>query len=450
MLKLIWKILKHLLVGYKKEKLNKDATFLSSKDTNILLNPNNSGLLLDGYKSRLSQKKSFEHLAIIARTGAWKTSSFIIPNILTLDECSLIITDPSWEIRAKTEAILKEKWFKIIVLNPTNLEESQTYNPLLFANSSDEIKEISKILVSSSDTSWGAEDKFWEAGAQKIITMILKCLKNREKLERSEVNLKDLQRELNYFLSKQWAEFIATYGDDDLVDEYRGFLSGNEKTTESFLSTAQISLDSLSSENIAQFLSKNSVRFQDLRDEKTALFFQVPEQKMHYYSFILNLFYTQFFNFAMQSLENTKMPIYTLLDEFGHQTIPHFSSIITTIRKYKVSISIILQSISQLEAKYWKSEADIIINGGISNKIFFGGADPATTRMLSEIMGTTTQTDEQSHYKRTEQLLSSFNIRTLEDEQALYIYSNKLPVLLDIVPYYKNRKLLKLLKPKLF
>jgi len=305
-------------------------------------------------------------------------------------------------------------------------------------------------LVSSSDTSWGAEDKFWEAGAQKIITMILKCLKNREKLERSEVNLKDLQRELNYFLSKQWAEFIATYGDDDLVDEYRGFLSGNEKTTESFLSTAQISLDSLSSENIAQFLSKNSVRFQDLRDEKTALFFQVPEQKMHYYSFILNLFYTQFFNFAMQSLENTKMPIYTLLDEFGHQTIPHFSSIITTIRKYKVSISIILQSISQLEAKYWKSEADIIINGGISNKIFFGGADPATTRMLSEIMGTTTQTDEQSHYKRTEQLLSSFNIRTLEDEQALYIYSNKLPVLLDIVPYYKNRKLLKLLKPKLF
>jgi type IV secretion system protein VirD4 len=94
------------------------------------------------------------------------------------------------------------------------------------------------------------------------------------------------------------------------------------------------------------------VRFQDLRDEKIALFFQVPEQKMHNYSFILNLFYTQFFNFAMQSLDNTKMPIYTLLDEFGHQTIPHFSSIITTIRKYKVSISIILQSISQLEAKY--------------------------------------------------------------------------------------------------
>jgi type IV secretion system protein VirD4 len=69
-MKLIFKLLKHLLFGYQKEKLNKDATFLSSKDTNILLNPNNSGLLLDGYKSRLSQKKSFEHLAIIARTGA--------------------------------------------------------------------------------------------------------------------------------------------------------------------------------------------------------------------------------------------------------------------------------------------------------------------------------------------------------------------------------------------
>jgi len=217
-------------------------------------------LLLDGDKKRLSQKHSFEHIAIIARTGAWKTTGYIIPNILTLDNCSIIVTDPSGEIRAKTQHILKKRWFKIVVLNPINLKESQTYNPLVFANSSDEIKEISKILVSSSNTSSGAEDKFWNAGAEKIINIILRCLKNKEKLEKVEVNLKDLQRQLNYFLTKRWAEFIATYGDDDIVDEYKWFLSGNEKTTQSFLSTAQISLDSLSNENISNFLSKNSLK----------------------------------------------------------------------------------------------------------------------------------------------------------------------------------------------
>lgn len=440
MLKTLWKILKILLLGYKKEQLNKDATFLWSKEEKILLNPKNTWLLLDGNKKRLSDKKSFEHVGIIARTGAWKTTWYIIPNILTLDDCSIIVTDPSWEIQATTQASLKKRGFKVIVLNPTDLKNSQTYNPLVFANENDEIKEISKILVSSSNTSSSSEDNFWNAWAEKIINIILKCLKNKERLEKIEVNLKDLQRQLNYFLTKKWAEFIATYGDDDIVDEYKWFLSGNEKTTQSFLSTAQISLDSLSNENIANFLCKNTLRFQDLRDEKVALFFQIPESKIQYYSFLLNLFYTQFFNFSMQKLDEKHLPIYTLLDEFGNMSIPHFSNIITTIRKYKVSISIVLQSISQLESKYGKSEADIILNGWISSKIFFSGCDPSTSEMLSRVIGTTTQQNEDTKHKSKENLLNSFNIRTLEDNQAIYIYSNKLPVLLEVVPYYENRQ----------
>jgi len=445
LLKILFVIIKFLLFWYKEEKLNKDATFLSKKDINEFLNPKNDGLLLDGDKRRLTTKQSFEHISIIARTWAWKTTWYIIPNILTLDNCSIIVTDPSWEIRVKTQKILEKRWFKILVLNPTNLKQSQTYNPLVFANTNDEIKEISKILVSSSNTSNWADDNFWNAWAEKIINIILKCLKNREQLEKIEVNLKDLQKQLNYFLTKKWADFIATFWDDDIVDEYKWFLSWNEKTTQSFLSTAQISLDSLSNENISNFLSNNSLNFQDLRDEKTVIFFQIPENKIQHYSFLLNLFYTQFFNFATNNLNNTKLPIYALLDEFWNMVIPYFSNIITIIRKYKVSISIILQSISQLEVKYWKSEADIILNWWISSKIFYNWADPSTTEMLSKILWTTTQQDENTNFKRKENLLNSFNIRTLWDNQAIYIYWNKQPILLDILPYYNNKRFKKIL-----
>ncbi len=146
----------------------------------------------------------------------------------------------------------------------------------------------------------------------------------------------------------------------------------------------------------------------------------------------------------MEDLKNTKLPIYCLLDEFWNMVIPYFSTVITTIRKYKVSISIVLQSISQLEAKYWKDNADIILNWGISSKIFYSWADPSTTRMLSDIIWTTTHTDEDTNYKRKENLLNAYNIRTLEDNQALYIYSNKLPVLLEVVPYYEKRRFKKL------
>ena len=49
------------------------------------------------------------------------------------------------------------------LLNPSDMNNTQTYNPLVFANESDEIKEISKILVSSSDTSMSANDSFWHS-----------------------------------------------------------------------------------------------------------------------------------------------------------------------------------------------------------------------------------------------------------------------------------------------
>ena len=434
MLNFLVTIIKFLVLWPKESNINKDASFLNKKETKKFLNSKNKWLLLDWKDKRLSLKHSFEHLALIARSWWWKTSSYIIPNILALDDVSLVITDPSWEIRKITEQNLIKKWYKIVVLNPLNITDC--YNPLLKANTHDEIKEISKILINSSNSSVSNEDMFWNAWAEKIINIILKSLKKKEKLENIEVSLKDVQRYLNYFLTKKFDEFIAVYWDKDILDEYKWFIAWNDKTVQSFLSTAQIALDSLSNPNIANFLSKNTINFQDLRDRKTAIFFTIPEQKLPHYSFLLNLFYTQLFDFCVHDIENTKIPIFCLLDEFWDQKIPYFSSIITTIRKYKVSISIILQSISQLESKYWRSEADIILNGGISSRVFYSWADSSTTRILADIIGTKKVKEDDTNYTRVENLINPCNIRTLKDNQAIYIYWNKQPVLLNIRPYY--------------
>jgi type IV secretory pathway TraG/TraD family ATPase VirD4 len=82
------------------------------------------------------------------------------------------------------------------------------------------------------------------------------------------------------------------------------------------------------------FTAKNLINFQKLRDEKTVLFFSIPEQKIPYYAFLLNLFYKQFFEFTMSDINNTNLPIYCLLDEFGNMKLPNFDTTITVIRKY--------------------------------------------------------------------------------------------------------------------
>ena len=397
--------------------LNKKASFLSWWERRKVLNSSNKGLVLNGSNLKLSENDSFTHLALFARTGGGKTTSFIIPNILNRDNASMVITDPSGEIYKLTSGYLAQKGYKIKVINPTNLEQSLKYNPLSNANTHEEISEISKILIKSANPSTNPSDEFWLSGAEKILTIIIKSLKNSPKKE--FINLANVKHLLNSFGAKL-DDFIAKYADEITFNEYKGFLSGNEKTIQSFLSTAQISLNALSNPQIAKLLQSNEIEFKSLRDEKTALFITIPEQKISYYSFLLNLLYTQLFNFCMEIPKDElkdKLPIYFLLDEFGHLAIPNFSSIITTIRKFKVSISIILQSMSQLETKYGRTEAETILNGGINSKVFFSGADLNTTQMLEKILGRTiTEQTNSKGYTQTKEknLLNASSIRTLE------------------------------------
>ena len=121
--------------------------------------------------------------------------------------------------------------------------------------------------------------------------------------------------------------------------------------------------------------------------------------------------------------------------------IPNFSNTITTIRKYKVSISIVIQDYSQLEQRYGKSEAHTIINGGITGKLFFAGADLQITNMLTQMIGNKyvnmlDETGQVHHVK--EPILSNAEIRTMKDNEVLLIYGNKLPLKIKVKPYYKD------------
>ncbi len=67
--------------------------------------------------------------------------------------------------------------------------------------------------------------------------------------------------------------------------------------------------------------------------------------------------------------------MYVLFDEFGHATLPGFVSVANTIRGYRVSLSIILQSISQLSARYGQDYAKSI-QGGFNSYLTYSGSAP--------------------------------------------------------------------------
>ncbi len=79
--------------------------------------------------------------------------------------------------------------------------------------------------------------------------------------------------------------------------------------------------------------------------------------------------------------------------------------------------------------------------GGISSKLFYSGADLSTTEMLSKILGEKEdiKTNIQGNfYFKEKPIMKSNEIRTMKDDEALFIMSNKLPVKLKIKPFYKD------------
>ncbi|MCX6077230.1 MAG: type IV secretory system conjugative DNA transfer family protein [Campylobacterales bacterium] len=406
----------------------------------------NDGLLVDGKSKRLSAKESFNHLALFSRTGGGKTSSYVLPNIYKLasQKCSMVITDLSGEIYDKTSAYLHNQGFKIYVLDPKNLDESIRYNPLEYAKDSMSIDMLSEILIASSGLKGTkAEDKIWSDGAKNFISILIKVL--NETHDKRYMNLANVRYMLNNFgkVGEPLDEFIKRYADDKTFSEYKGFISGNEKTIQSFISTASVALSPIGiNDNLEKLTYSHSVDFKKFREEKSVVFIKIEQQYQEQYSFLLNLFYSQLFNVMMDKLPTAKdLHLYCLLDEFGNMNIPRFSSIITTIRKYNVSISIILQNINQLIKQYSQNEAKTILDGGIASKLIYSGADLDLASDLEKMFGyketLKRQADGRDYYDK-EAVMNVSEIRTMKDNEALFVYANKHPLKMSIKPYYKD------------
>jgi type IV secretion system protein VirD4 len=413
----------------------------------------NDGLTIDGI-NQISQEDSYLHSAIVAPSGIGKTSTYIIPNVLNLNH-SMIITDPSGEIFNYTKDHLQSKGFNIRVINPNNLNYTSFYNPLDRANTSTEINKISSILVESIDSKKSSNDKdadFWNNGAKTILNLAIQAVKKHPDPNKNKRNLGKVRELLLLYGqedSNNKVDAMALELDKWLFDdpaarkELMSFFSNEQKVRDSFITTAKNSLYTFTDPKICQLTNRDTISFEDIKNEQeksTAIFLIVPEHEIKYYSFLLNLFYTQVFSFCANT-QNSK-PVFFLLDEFGNMgRLPNFENIITTLRKRNCSISLILQDIKQLNNLYNQDNAEIIF-GNCASKTFFSGLSLEMCQKVEAILGKETIEYEDPETKKitlhSRSLKTADEIRRLPRDKVIYIFRNESPYLLDT--RYENRK----------
>ena len=279
-------------------------------------------------------------------------------------------------------------------MNLVNPENSDGYNPLLHIESEIDVDVIANTIVKGQkdDKAGSTADPYWDDMAEMLLkALIYYLLATRPEEEQSLASCAELVRAAN---NNGGGNLLTELMNQLPYDHparmfYKSIEIAPEKTYGSILSSLQSKLGKFDSSKIANLTSTNTINFEDIGRKKTAVYV-ISSDTHTAYDFILTIFFSQMiqhlYDFADKSGGALPQPTYFILDEFANiGKIPDFDKKISTSRSRKISFSVILQNLDQLEAVYEKSYETII--GNCDTTIFLGSNSQKTVEYFSKEMG---------------------------------------------------------------
>lgn len=355
---------------------------------------------MDAYKTRLNM-----NVMVIGGAGTGKSRFFIKPNLLQMNS-SYVITDPSGELLTSVGGVLKNHGYKIKVFNIENMDHSDCYNPLHYIrNEAGVTMLIDCFIKNTSDPSKKGGDEFFTNAERllysacifwildycddiryKTFAHVLDMVNSSEVIEGDDTHQSDLDR------------MFELCEDGSLAQKYyRAFKQAAGKTLKSIIISCVTRLQPFMTPQVRALTAVDTLELDMVGEEKTALFIITP-QADRTYAFLASMLYTQLFEtlyFKGNQNEakngNPKSPFHVrcMMDEFANiGEIPEFPEKLSTMRKYNISSSIILQDKSQIEAMYQDKWKTLIAN--CDSLLFLGSSELDTLKYLSEKLGNMT------------------------------------------------------------
>lgn len=328
-------------------------------------------------------------------SGAGKSASYVIPNALQLIG-SYVFTDPKGELYDKTAGYFKAKGYDIKVLNLVHPQNSDGYNPLHHINNEIDVDVIANTIVKGQGEG-KSSDPFWDDMSEMLMKALIYYLKAvRPPEEQSLASCSELVRTAN----NNGGDNLLTNLMNQLPFDhparmyYKNIEMLPEKTFGSVLGTLQSKLGKFDSREIAEVTSTDTIDFTSIGKRKTAVYV-ISSDTHTAYDFLLTIFFSQMiqqlYDFADISGGALPVPTYFILDEFANiGQIPDFDKKISTSRSRKISFSVILQNLDQLEAVYKEAYETII--GNCDTHLFLGSNSQKTVEYFSKALGEKTIT----------------------------------------------------------
>ena len=332
---------------------------------------------------------------IVGPSGAGKTRGYVMPNIMQCNE-SMVVVDTKGNLERKTGDILRENGYEVYTLDLINPEKSIGYNPFDYIRrdkktgkySEMDIMKIANSLAPVTDM----RDPFWQESAQIIITSYIAFVLETNPENPNFRNILDLFRMWDKETYKQiFTELQLENPKSYAVKKYKMYnnIMDSERTSECIKQFVAKALNIFDFSEINEMMrNKEKIDIADLGRKKMAIFVNISDTDRSLDNFA-KIFYDQLFQVLCNSADNDrancrlKVPVRIILDDFASNfRIQNFDKIISVIRSREISVSIILQSISQLSSMYQHGEAETIINN-CDNMLYLGGQDIKTADLIS-------------------------------------------------------------------
>lgn len=339
------------------------------------------------------------NVIVCGSSGGGKTMSVIEPRLLETFDSSLIVTVTKRRLVDKYKKVFCERGYNVLDLNFVRPTDSNiAYDPLDYVSSYSDITFLAQAVVKANPRKdKSTADPYWDESSISLlsaeIAYILMTEENPSFADVLKLNdsltIKESCGQIETTLDSEF-DFIARKDPNCFaVTCWNSFKVLPIKTASCVYSTLNTTIDTIFSPELRKMIaSKKKLDFENLAKSKTVLFVSTSPVNPSLNCFI-SMFYAQMFKQLFEFAESQPsgklpIPVSVLCDDFATGSrVLNFPEYISIFREKQISVTLLIQSESQLESMYGTDDATTIINN-CDMYVYMGGMDLRTGRNISE------------------------------------------------------------------
>lgn len=352
------------------------------------------------YSTNCAQTQLNNNIIVCGSSGSGKTMSISEPRLLATRNSSLVVTLSKRKLVSKYAPYYKRLGYNVMLLDFTTPSQSDVcYDPLAYAHSFSDTYFLAHSIVKANPAKEKntSADPYWDDSATDLLLAEIYYTRAEKKGPR----FSDVLRTHDNLRITDKNSMVATSLDDkfDILSAldpnnyaipcWRTFKQLPIRTASCVFSTLNSTIASLFTPELRDMIDKKpSIDLSKIATQKTVLFIVVSPVNPALHRFV-NMFYGQLFKNLFEFAENCPhgvlpVPVHVLCDDFATGScVENFPEYISIFREKGISVTLLLQSESQLVSMYGEDDAITIINN-CDTYVYLGGNDLRTGRSISE------------------------------------------------------------------